>query len=39
MVDADTIFHMQPTGRFLIGGPQVRSKGGVKSFLSLDKAI
>lgn len=26
-LDDDTIYHMQPSGRFVIGGPQVRAGG------------
>lgn len=29
-LDDDTIYHLQPSGRFVIGGPQVRSSGRVR---------
>lgn len=30
-LDEDTIYHLQPSGRFVIGGPQVKSREHSKS--------
>lgn len=31
-LDEDTVYHLQPSGRFVIGGPQVRPKCSLKAF-------
>lgn len=34
-LDEDTIYHLQPSGRFVIGGPQVKAFWGLKVYRHL----
>lgn len=38
-LDNDTVYHLQPSGRFVIGGPQVRKGAVAPKFLNQNDKV